>query len=501
LGTLDPNSEVHDGSTWGVCKITLRETAYDWQFIPVAGGSFTDSGSNAVHAAPPVNHAPTITLSAPADGATGVALSPTLDAVPVDIDGDALDVTFYGRPAGGTVSPAGIVQDIGATANSNPGETTTVLSVAKTVSAGNTLVVGFGYYAAQGTETVTDNLGNTYTRIERSSFEGMTGSLWYAPVATGGALTTITATHLDSSYNVIQAVEIEAGTLALAGGGTSGSGTSATWAASRTIPADGLALGFTVTNTNFAHSAGAASGSPSTPVQLHRFFDGELAVSSSFAYAEAGATQVTGFTGTTLFAGLMNFAATGGIFNPASPWQLIGTDTNVASGDHATVTWSGLAPGTEYEWYATVSDGALGASSATRSFTTGAVVAGATYVSLTPARLLDTRVGNGLSGTFSSGVARTFTVTGRGGVPAGAVAVTGNLTVTGQTSPGFVALTPTPVNTPTTSTLNFPLGDNRANGVTVALSGTGTLSATYVGEGGPTATTELVFDVTGYFVP
>ena len=52
-------------------------------------------------------------------------------------------------------------------------------------------------------------------------------------------------------------------------------------------------------------------------------------------------------------------------------------------------------------------------------------------------------MGNGLSGTFSSTVARTFAVTGHGGVPANAVAVTGNLTVTGQTSPGFVALTPT----------------------------------------------------------
>ena len=85
-------------------------------------------------------------------------------------------------------------------------------------------------------------------------------------------------------------------------------------------------------------------------------------------------------------------------------------------------------------------------------------------------------------------------------MPAGAVAVTGNLTVTEQTSRGFVALTPAPTNSPTTSTLNFPLGDNRANGVTVALSGTGTLSATYMGEVG-SATTQLIFDVTGYFVP
>jgi hypothetical protein len=37
--------------------------------------------------------------------------------------------------------------------------------------------------------------------------------------------------------------------------------------------------------------------------------------------------------------------------------------------------------------------------------------------------------------------------------------------------------------------------------VTVALSATGTLSATYVGAAGPSATTHLIFDVTGYFVP
>ncbi len=49
-----------------------------------------------------------------------------------------------------------------------------------------------------------------------------------------------------------------------------------------------------------------------------------------------------------------------------------------------------------------------------------------------PARLLDTRIGNGLSGQFSANVPRTFQVGGRGGVPANAVAVTGNLTVTNQ---------------------------------------------------------------------
>src|SRR5450759_2045773 len=57
---------------------------------------------------------------------------------------------------------------------------------------------------------------------------------------------------------------------------------------------------------------------------------------------------------------------------------------------------------------------------------------GPTYHALTPTRILDPRVGTGLWGAFSSHVARTFQVSGRGGVPGHAIAVTGNLTVTGQ---------------------------------------------------------------------
>jgi hypothetical protein len=43
------NSEVRNGSTYGVLKLTLRATAYDWQFVQVAGQTFTDSGSQVCH--------------------------------------------------------------------------------------------------------------------------------------------------------------------------------------------------------------------------------------------------------------------------------------------------------------------------------------------------------------------------------------------------------------------------------------------------------------------
>jgi len=126
---------------------------------------------------------------------------------------------------------------------------------------------------------------------------------------------------------------------------------------------------------------------------------------------------------------------------------------------------------------------------------------GASYVPLSPARILDSRGGTGgIPGFFYSDNARTFGVTGNGGVPAGAVAVTGNLTVTAQTSPGYLFIGPNPTNNPTSSTLNFPKGDDRANGVTVAIGSGGALSVTYVAPTlGPTA--YVIFDVTGYFAP
>jgi spore germination protein YaaH len=119
-----------------------------------------------------------------------------------------------------------------------------------------------------------------------------------------------------------------------------------------------------------------------------------------------------------------------------------------------------------------------------------------TYTPVTPVRILDTRIGLGLSGAFSSDHARPFSVAGTHGVPAGAIAVTGNLTVTLATSRGWVLLGPT--TAVSSSTINFEAGDNRANGVTVGLASDGSLSALYHGSGG--GSVHLVFDLTGYFM-
>jgi PKD repeat protein len=123
-----------------------------------------------------------------------------------------------------------------------------------------------------------------------------------------------------------------------------------------------------------------------------------------------------------------------------------------------------------------------------------------TFVPLAPKRVLDTRNGTGLSGVFNANTPRTFSVAGVPPIPSNAVAVTGNLTVVNQTAAGYVAVGPVSTSSPTTSTINFPTSDVRANGVTIPLKGggAGTLSAVYKAPAGKT--THLVFDVTGYFL-
>jgi hypothetical protein len=65
-----PNSVIQNGSTYGVLKLTLYPSSYDWQFLPVAGGSLTDAGSASCVNAGPVNGIPVVSITTPAEGAT-----------------------------------------------------------------------------------------------------------------------------------------------------------------------------------------------------------------------------------------------------------------------------------------------------------------------------------------------------------------------------------------------------------------------------------------------
>ena len=44
-----PNSDAADNTTYGVIRLKLKQTGYDWDFLPVAGGTFQDHGSATCH--------------------------------------------------------------------------------------------------------------------------------------------------------------------------------------------------------------------------------------------------------------------------------------------------------------------------------------------------------------------------------------------------------------------------------------------------------------------
>ncbi len=213
---------------------------------------------------------------------------------------------------------------------------------------------------------------------------------------------------------------------------------------------------------------------------------------------DAYGNTATGYTGTIQFASS----------DPAASLPADHTFTGADAGTHTfTVT---------LETYGTQSVTATDAANALAGSESGIVVGyhTATYHALTPpARVLDSRptgsghTNIGLSGKFIAGTVRTFQVTGVIGVgaskiavPANATAVTGNLTVVGEAADGLVALGPTMTPTGDPTTINFVVGDTRANNVTLGLGPGGKLSAVYRSSTAG-ATLDLIFDVTGYFTP
>ena len=88
--TIAANSEVRNASTFGVLEITLHPTSYDWQFVPEAGQTFTDSGTTACHGATSDTTPPT----APAN-LTAMASSPTQVNLTWSASSDDVGVTGY----------------------------------------------------------------------------------------------------------------------------------------------------------------------------------------------------------------------------------------------------------------------------------------------------------------------------------------------------------------------------------------------------------------------
>jgi Cysteine-rich secretory protein family len=111
---------------------------------------------------------------------------------------------------------------------------------------------------------------------------------------------------------------------------------------------------------------------------------------------------------------------------------------------------------------------------------------------LTPARVVDTRESVGAT-QLLGGVTKTIQITGHGGVPTGASAVSANLTVVGPVGAGYLTVWNCSAVRPVVSTVNFAAGEVTPNAATVPLDANGRLCV-YAN-----STTHLVIDVNGYF--
>src|SRR5581483_6642895 len=112
-------SEARDADTFGVLKLTLHATSYDWQFVPDASGTFTDAGSGtcpgAAGSSPSLSPSATPSPSPSPSPSSTPSPSPSPVAVRVNAGGPAYtdtvgaawaaDTGFSGGTAVSTTGP------------------------------------------------------------------------------------------------------------------------------------------------------------------------------------------------------------------------------------------------------------------------------------------------------------------------------------------------------------------------------------------------------------
>jgi hypothetical protein len=122
----------------------------------------------------------------------------------------------------------------------------------------------------------------------------------------------------------------------------------------------------------------------------------------------------------------------------------------------------------------------------------------ASYYTLTPCRLVDTRNATGeLGGPSLTGQGdRTFTLSGACAIPTTAKALAVNVTVTGATAAGNLRIHPPGLIGPT-STINYVEAQTRANNAVIALDAQGRVGV-FCGQAAGTSV-DFILDVDGYF--
>ena len=123
-----------------------------------------------------------------------------------------------------------------------------------------------------------------------------------------------------------------------------------------------------------------------------------------------------------------------------------------------------------------------------------AAAATPSFQPIVPVRIMDTRAGVGTpAGPLGAGETRALVVAGQAGIPADAVAVALNVTVTEPTATSYLTVWPDGGAMPTASNVNFIAGQTIANMVTVGLGGGQIDLFNFAGDA------HVVVDVTGWY--
>jgi Calx-beta domain len=113
-----------------------------------------------------------------------------------------------------------------------------------------------------------------------------------------------------------------------------------------------------------------------------------------------------------------------------------------------------------------------------------------------PCRIIDTRLSGPALGANGS---RTLAAAGLCGIPSTAKAVAANVTSVTPTDQGDLRLFPAGTAPPTTSVLNFGMGQTRAANAIVTLGAAGAITVQCDMPAGSSGVTHIVVDVVGYF--
>jgi invasin-like protein/Big-like domain-containing protein/calcineurin-like phosphoesterase family protein len=197
---LFPLHEAGNGSTFGVLKLWLYDDSYAWKFVPVAGQTYTDSGTTPCHSAGGGGgstgvSAANSTVSAAPTSFTAGSGSSTITVTAKDGSGNVISgasVTVAASGSGNTLTPAS------GTTNSSGVFTSTLTS---TVAEVKTISATISGTAITQTASVTVN--------PVSSISASLSSVVASPTSfPAGGSSTITVTVVDGSGNPLSGIAV-----------------------------------------------------------------------------------------------------------------------------------------------------------------------------------------------------------------------------------------------------------------------------------------------------